>query len=216
MRKLALSLTTAAFASVATMASAADVVFQEPPAPAPMAVAPAVYDWTGVYLGAHGGYSWMRIVGDDFESERFDGFLLGGHVGANWQMNSWVFGVEGDVSYAWNDNTYATDLGDVEIGTDWQGSIRARAGYAIDRTLIFATGGLAFTRGYVELDGDKETETFTGWTVGGGLEHAFTDNWTARLEYRYADYGTETFNFDSDADARLREHTVRAGVSYKF
>lgn len=71
--------------------------------------------------------------------------------------------------------------------------------------------------GYLEApDFDvDETETFTGWTVGGGLEHAFTDNWTGRLEYRYADYGREDFGLGL-GDFRLKEHSIRAGVSFKF
>lgn len=212
MRRLGIFLA-ATFLSASTV-SAADILYREPP-PAPVAMAPVIYDWTGFYLGGHGGYVWTRLgLSGDFATDSFDGGLLGAHTGANWQVDNWVFGVEGDISYTWNENTY---IGEIDIGTDWQGSVRARLGYAIDRTLIFATGGLAITRGYVEIDlaNYRATDTFTGWTVGGGLEHAFTNNWTTRLEYRYSDYGREDFGFDV-GNFSLKEHSVRAGVSFKF
>ena len=69
----------------------------------------------------------------------------------------------------------------------------------MDRTLILATGGVAFTPmsaeadlgGGLSLDADQ---SFTGWTTGAGVEHAFTDNWVGRLEYRYYDFSSETID----------------------
>lgn len=205
MKKIALSLA-AALAMSVSAASAADVVYQEP-APAPFH---SVYDWTGFYLGVNGGYVRTRATVPGFR-ENFTGGLLGVHAGANWQVDSWVYGIEGDLAYTWNEETL---FGVAEAGTDWQGSVRARVGYAIDRTLIFGTAGFAATRAYVEVPGFfSESRTFTGWTAGAGVEHAFTDNWTGRVEYRYADYGRKDF---AGIDVRLREHSARVGLSYKF
>ena len=137
------------------------------------------------------------------------------HAGYNFQNGPWVLGIEGDVAYTWNENSYFGGL--VEAGTDWQGSLRGRVGYAIDRTLIYGTAGLAVTNAYIDVPSAPFSldDTLVGWTVGAGIEHAFTDNWSARLEYRYSDFG----EFKPDGIATgvdVTEHTLRVGISYKF
>ncbi|MBS9720611.1 porin family protein [Tianweitania sp. BSSL-BM11] len=205
---------TAAATLFASSAFAADIITDYQPT-VPVAVETA-YDWSGVYLGVQGGYVWTSVdLPGGFGSEDFDGAALGGLFGWNFQQGNVVFGVEGDVSYTWNENDYGVGIGSVEIGTDWQGSVRGRLGYAFDRTLVYATGGLAITNAYIDGLGIDESETLTGWTVGGGVEHAFTNNWTARVEYRYSDYGSEDFGLGL-GDFDIDEHTVRAGLSYKF
>lgn len=212
MMRISTLLSAAAIAAVATSAIAADaIVPYEEPAPAPVST---VYDWTGVYLGVQGGYVWTNLdLPGGLGDEDFNGGTLGVHAGANWQNGNIVFGVEGDVNYTWNSNEYFA--GTVEVGTDWAGSLRGRLGYAMDRTLFYGTAGLAFTNGYIEAPGFEESETFVGWTAGLGVEHAFTDNWTGRIEYRYSDYGSEDFGLPL-GDFDLSEHAVRIGVSYKF
>ena len=204
---------------------AADVVAYEP------AAAPAGFVWTGGYVGLHGGYAWLNgVVNVDsdapFDVEGFDNGVLGVHAGYNWQLNgSFVAGIEADIEHAWTTRDLlftfnAPDFPPVDIpaeaGTNWQGSARLRAGYAMDRTLLFATGGVAFANAFVKMPefAYDESKTFIGWTVGAGIENAFTDNWVGRLEYRYADFGSETFPQGVKID--LNEHTVRAGISYKF
>lgn len=212
----------ASFAALLAMGlstHAADVVVQEP---APIEAAPmSIFSWTGGYVGIHGGYAWtdadfsdgVTTVGEDF-----NGGLLGAHAGYNWEMTpTFIGGIEVDVERVWNSNEY-TILGTaVEAGSDWQGSARLRLGYAMDRTLLFATGGVAFANGFLEVPavGFDESETFVGWTAGAGIEHAFTDNWIGRIEYRYADFGSEEIG-DSGVDVDLTQHSVRVGISYKF
>src|SRR5690606_31219770 len=134
----------AAFLATASSALAADIVYEEPaPYTPPAAVA---YDWTGVYIGVQGGYVWTDLDFPGGGNENFNGGTLGAHVGANWQHDSVVFGVEADINYIWNENDYLLGGVPVEIGTDWAGSIRARLGFALDRTLIYGTGGLAIAR----------------------------------------------------------------------
>jgi outer membrane immunogenic protein len=204
-------------------ARAADAVVEEPP---PAAEIP-VFTWTGFYVGIQGGYVWTSVDVDPggFGIDDFNGGLFGGYVGYNWQNGPWVFGAEGDFNGTWNDQTFdvfGPVVSSTDIGTDWLASIRARAGYAFDRTLIFATGGVAFTQASVDttfaggltLSGD---ETFTGWTLGGGLEYAFTDNWLGRVEYRY--YGFPDKDLDGPAglgDVSLSTNTITAGIAYKF
>lgn len=200
----------AAFVATATSAIAADAIIYEP-APAPVST---VYDWTGFYIGAHGGYVSTRAGG--FVDDNFNGGMLGVHAGYNFvQTGPWVFGIEADAARTWNENSYFA--GAVEIGSDWQWSVRGRAGYAIDRTLIYGTAGIAGTNAYVDVIGSpiKIEDSMVGWTLGAGVEHAFTDNWLVRAEYRYSDYGEfELLGVGTGVD--VTEHAFKVGVSYKF
>jgi outer membrane immunogenic protein len=192
-------------------AFAADVVVQNEPN----------FSWTGGYVGIQGGYGWTHAKfsqGPFFDKENFNGGLLGAHAGYNFQNGSFVYGIEGDISYNWNSKDI-DGLGGLNVGTDWQGTLRGRVGYAVDRTLLYGTGGVAFTNGFIKIPflGLKRTETFTGFTVGAGVEHAFTDNWTARLEYRYIDFGKKDVGgMFTGLDAKLKQQSVLVGVGYKF
>ncbi|MGL4811440.1 MAG: outer membrane protein, partial [Beijerinckiaceae bacterium] len=160
-----------------------------------------------------------------------DGWMIGGHIGYNYQINQFVVGLEGDIE--WSDSK-KTALYTAPIGwyhrtsMEWQASLRARFGIAFDRTLLYVTGGLAYadinhqfgtTLGGVPvapalLSYGKDK---WGWTVGAGVEHAFTNNFTARLEYRYTDFGRISAASATFADsAKVNSHAIRAGISYKF
>ncbi|MET2825807.1 outer membrane protein [Mesorhizobium shangrilense] len=203
-------------------ALAADAVLTERiPEPAP-----AAFTWTGAYIGVQGGYAWTHGQLDINQETYFDGnlngALLGAHAGYNWQPgDNFVGGIEVDVEHVWNTRDFVGGDG-VEthvagdIGTDWQGSARLRGGYAVERTLFFATGGVAMAHGFLNLPGPDyhQSKTFVGWTAGAGIEHAFTDHWTGRLEYRYADFGSQSF--PQDVVFGFKQHSLRAGISYKF
>ena len=202
-----------------------------PPAPE----LPTFYNWTGLYLGGQVGYSWGSDRASEFASvgrvplgRSFDyspsSFIGGVHAGFNYQIGSVVLGVEGDIE-AINGRDQRSGLFRVE--QDWQGSVRARLGYSLDRIMIYATGGVAFTKleyAYVSpLAGLTETinSSRTGWTVGGGVDYALTDNVILGIDYRYTDYG----RFDHiGAGAYLGRtvehepsaHAVRASLAYKF
>ena len=132
-------------------------------------------------------------------------------------------GVLGPVSTTFNSNANV------------QGSIRGRVGYALDRVLLYATGGVAFagvntnltTNSLLGLGGsfDSASNTRVGWTVGGGLEYAVTNNWSIRAEYRYSNFGQATVypvNFAALGDTgafinrHFTENRVQVGFSYKF
>jgi len=234
-----LAATTLATAGISA-ASAADLPSRY--APPPIIAAVPVFTWTGFYLGAQVGYGWNANENDivlptgfvvqrgDF-GDSGDGFLAGVHAGYNYQIGSFVIGVEGDVEGVFGDD----DDGDVVVigpgggvftnyglagnALDWQGSIRARAGFAFDRALIYATGGFAFggVSGSFGLL-DSGDDNLTGWTLGAGIEYAFTNNLTTRLEYRYTNFdgGDNVFNNVSLGSNDIEFHTVRAGLSYKF
>ena len=144
-----------------TSAYAADAVIYEPPAPAPVYQEVPIFSWTGGYIGLQGGALWSNsdidgdidVFGPDegVFGDNFNGGLFGVYAGYNWQTGPWVFGAEGDFNGVWNDETFTVNTlrfgpRDVEVGSDYLASLRARIGYAFDRTLIFATGGVAFTQ----------------------------------------------------------------------
>lgn len=208
-------------ALTASGAMAADAVYEAPAAPPVAFEATPVFTWSGPYVGIQGGGSWMNgdfTSGGVTDSENFDGGRFGIFGGYQHQFdNNLVLGIEGDVSYDWNENTYAAFGSAVDVGTDWNGSVRARVGYAFDHALIYATGGWTATRGKIEGAGIDESKTFNGYTVGAGVDYAFTDNVFGRVEYRFSDYGDKDFGVAGvPVNADLSQHAVTVGIAVKF
>ncbi|WP_036259442.1 outer membrane protein [Methylocapsa aurea] len=163
------------------------------------------------------------------------GVIGGAHLGYNLQIGQWVAGLEGDVNgTSISQNFGAGFLTGSTFTTraNVQGSIRLRAGIAFDRVLLFATGGAAFTgleTSYSTFLGyDNLSRTRAGWTVGGGIEYAITNNWSIQAEYRYSDFGRYTDylinSFPAPSllfpGANVKHHytqnQVQIGFSYKF
>ena len=211
----------------ATPAFAADMAVRAKPESAPV----AAFDWTGFYAGGTAGYGWDRSQicdADDGCSDRYNigGFAGGGTLGYNWQTGGWVFGLEGDISYA-NIEGSGTGFGcgnGCQTEVQWFATLRGRAGPTFDRLLLFVTGGLAVAHleaGFVanQLPGSA---TRTGWTLGAGLEWAFAPNWSTKLEYLHIG-GLGAFNADPISDClpacfvpRSSFNVVRAGLNYRF
>lgn len=218
MKKLLLALSLSLLAS---SAYAADAIIAE---------AAPVFSWTGGYIGLQAGYAWGngnvdQIGGPGFIDTDPDGFLGGVYAGYNYQMsNNIVIGAELDVVYANVDGSGQVFLAPgVPAGAsateelNWSGAARLRLGYAADRFLPYIAGGVAF--GDIDISNDNGPgsfgDTFTGWTIGVGLDYAMTDNLLLRAEYRYTDFGSESFeDFASDVDLKTNE--VRLGIAYKF
>ena len=233
--------------------SAAALVLMGGGARAADIIEPAAYDWTGPYIGIQGGYAWgtndvevdsnldivttaaIALIPPDDDEIDIDGWVGGLHLGYLWQNDSLVLGIEGDGEFADIDGNTdvflnegdADPIGEVEQEIDWLASLRLRAGIAWDRTLFYATGGLAV--GGVEVSADlgeigseSESDTEWGWTIGGGIEHAFTDELSARIEYRYTDLGDTDVSVEnervgsSDFEAENTFHAVRVGLSWHF
>lgn len=234
MRKLAIA--AAALVLGTAGASAADLAARPyTKAPAPVA---AVYNWTGFYIGAQVGYAWGDNSTREFtdatglptgfvQGFNADGVVGGGHVGYNWQFGQFVFGLEGDLEAADVNGGYRLgNLNGTDFRIDAQASIRGRLGVAFNNSLLYVTGGAAWAdmdHTYVLANALFETvsTTRTGWTVGAGWEYGFTPNWSARVEYRYTDFGSFRNNSTVAFPAFSYEHdpvfhTVRAGVSYRF
>ncbi len=205
-------------------------------APAPVYNVVPAFTWSGFYVGGQVGYGWSTVKGTEFDvlgavvartTVKPTGFFGGLHAGYNAQTGSLVYGLEvdGDLSGV-EKNSFAT-IG-VKADESWRASARLRLGFAFDRALIYGTGGLAAaSTSYTITDGAgtfaRAKDTQIGWTLGGGLEFAFNNNWSARTEYRYTDLGDGSFGGLPVAFApvaRVRydttDHSFRAGVSYRF
>src|ERR1700733_10756927 len=170
-----------------------------PPPQAPAAYIPVatVYNWGGIYWGINGGYAfgtseWTDPANSSGAGSTGDfsvtGGVFGPTIGANFQADAFVFGVEGDFDATWLDGkSSSTFCGSVSLGggaqcetkNTWLGTVRGRAGYAADRILIYGTAGGAFGNIESGINGDFENSTKVGWTAGAGIEAAFGDNWTA-------------------------------------
>ena len=182
-------------------------------------------------------------LGEVVTSHDLDGFLGGAQLGVNWQRGNFVFGAEADFSLSDLSGSSARTVegekpGPREWSTDfnWLATVGPRAGYAADRTLFYVEGGLAIANAdYYHLgarggqppgDGDprefSDTDTRAGWFVGVGVEHAFTNAWSARVEYNYMDFGGDSVSlygnppapavFDIDQAIQV----VKFSINYHF
>lgn len=192
------------------------------PYKAPAAYAP-MYNWTGFYLGIQGGGAWGNSDWNGFGvGNSPSGGLIGGTAGYNWQGlgSPWVFGLEGDV--AWSGVKDSTPCGGFtcETKNEWFGTVRGRVGYAWDRWLPYVTGGVAFGDIKANRIGvGSVSDTNAGWTVGAGVEGVIAGNWTAKLEYLYADIGDTTCSAavcGTATNVDLTMNILRAGVNYRF
>jgi outer membrane immunogenic protein len=222
-----------AVAALASPAFAADMPTKAPAFKAPM---PA-FNWTGCYIGAQIGYGWGKSEhtfsnGAPTDNSSPRGALGGGHAGCNYQFPSSniVVGVEGDYEAAdltgdFVNTTGATSVGSAKMKSD--GSIRARVGWAWDRSLFYATGGWAFAR--YDFGGGPVppppccgySASPSGWTAGVGWEYAFTNIISGRIEYRRTDYGTSSGGLPPIfptviMPVRNTTDVVRLGISIKF
>jgi outer membrane immunogenic protein len=221
--------TAAAFAVTATTASA-DGGFH-----GGVKDTPAPFSWTGFYIGATAGGGWGESRFDDGSRSNpfdIDGFIAGGTIGYNFQFDRrWVVGIEADMSFSDisgsfgpgnlgqpNGSSWNCGSGPCRTDVDWFGTVRGRIGSTFGQSLLYATGGLAFGKVKSGIDNTtsfQSSDTNVGWTVGAGIEHSFSNNWSAKIEYLHVDLGwTATSNgfFKSDAEFDV----VRAGLNYRF
>jgi len=176
-----------------------------------------IYNWTGFYAGVNAGGGWTT-------SGNASGFVGGAQIGYNWQTpgSPLVLGIEGDfqgtsIRRSSNIGAYTAEAKVPAFGT-----IRGRIGFAFDRTLIYGTGGWAFSDTKASLSGPggsiSDSKWGSGYTLGGGMEYAFAGPWTAKLEYLYvhapsvdltlAGVGVSTGDYNYNV--------VRAGLNYRF
>ena len=210
----------AASLSVATAASAADLPAR-PYSKAPPPVLSPAYNWSGFYIGAMGGGGW--------ETDAGSGGFGGGTVGYNWQLpgSQFVFGVEVDAAGANIKDSLTADIGGGVLATEELkinsfGSVTGRAGFAMDAFLIYAKGGFAWANRKDSISAFgmtiSDSQSHTGYTIGGGLEYLFTPNWSAKGEYMFTSLGSKTYNLGGDLfdSGTIDFHTIKVGVNYHF
>src|SRR5262245_24973839 len=186
------------------------------------------------------------------------GFIGGFQGGCNWQAGVWVFGIEGDGSATNKSGQAFSSAGLTTLGSSagplpvpqgalaelqerWLVTARGRLGLSGwgwwgDRTMVYVTGGGAWAKidrsrwvmGAQTSTGVEQSDTRSGWTVGGGLEYAVGYGWSVKGEYLYVDFGD--YNTSTCANAgpgclvgtapnlniNLKDHVWRAGMNYKF
>ncbi len=199
------------------VADAADAVSDVPVAPVATDAAPA-FSWGGFYAGASAGYGWDRVKVSAFGesvTQKFDGARFSGFAGYNFEVApSVILGVEGDLGYDWAKKTIDGD----KISTGLNGSARLRAGYAFDRALIYTAGGYTATDSQVDAGSShKSSKLVHGWTIGAGVDYAFSDNVFGRVEYRYNDFARGSYSIAGDSfRGDLNNHVVNVGLGVKF
>jgi outer membrane immunogenic protein len=167
------------------------------------------YSWAGPYLGGNLGYNWGSVDNNPTKPSGFEG---GVQAGYNWQSGPWVFGVEGDIQVTGASDTFAP----WKFSNPWFGTLRGRAGYALNNVLFYGTGGLAFGELRGETFGLTETHTNAGWTLGVGAEVGLAPNWSAKIEYLYVDLADSNFTTITGLSNGSRFGLVRGGVNYHF
>jgi outer membrane immunogenic protein len=207
----------ALLAGVATSALAADLPTRKAPPPPTPAYAPPAFTWTGFYIGVNGGYGFGDLTKSNFGSP--SGGLVGGTAGYNYQIGQFVAGVEGDLDWADLNKSGVNAIAPYKTDIDSLATVRARAGFAVDRALLFVTGGYAGAEMNASYAGiGSQSDWRSGGVIGGGLEYAFTDNISAKAEYLYAPFYDKSY-FGGTPGAEksgLDLSLVRAGLNYKF
>jgi outer membrane immunogenic protein len=240
MRRLAIATTLLGLAASGT-ALAADLPVKAPI----LRAAPVAYNWTGCFVGVAGGGAWGRsrhisgdpgLVGVDITNDfNLSGGIVGIEYGCNWQNGAWVLGTESDFSWtnlrgSANNIAPFNTLGISSTREHWLSTTRLRLGFLTsEQFLLYATGGLAWARVEAIVDGSaagagvfSESRTRWGWTLGGGVEYALGNGWSAKADYLYVRLNeAEYFNppplgFAIRGNVPVDEHILRVGLNYKF
>jgi outer membrane immunogenic protein len=239
MKKLLLATTGLMALAMAAPASAADMAVKA--APPPM-VAP-IYNWTGFYIGANGGWGQSHNCWDfidpvfgnlDNGCRDRSGGLIGGQIGYRWQASQWVFGVEAQGNWADLNHTRQSLLFpalSTRTETDGIGLFTGQIGYAWNAALLYVKGGAAVTSNRFSIHDNftgfefaSASSTRWGGTVGVGFEYGFTPNWSFGVEYNHLWMGDSNNSFTAAAlpaavlNNRVSQDVdmVTARINYRF
>jgi outer membrane immunogenic protein len=231
-----------ALVGMAAPASAADMAVKAPP-PAPL---PVIYNWSGFYIGANGGWAQSRncldlvnvvVLGTFAEgcNERSGG-VVGGQIGYRWQANQWVFGVEAQGDWADLSSTRNSLLDPtlaLRTKTDGIGLFTGQIGYAWNAALLYVKGGAAVTSNRFSIHDNlfagvelaSASATRWGGVVGVGFEYGFSPNWSVGLEYDHLFMGDANNSFTGlpvfatrFANSRITQDVdmVTLRINYRF
>jgi outer membrane immunogenic protein len=212
-------------------ALAADLAARPAYTKAPAYMQP-IYNWTGFYIGGHIGGAFDGNNSFIGTSSNNNGRFMGGlQVGADYQFApNWVLGVEGQWSWLGNNNNGIAFPGTGFIYTNNQrglGSVTGRVGYTWGPALLYVKGGYAYSDHSESLTLAGIPQPFVlnsshhdGFTVGAGLEYMFAQNWSAKAEYQYYNFGKTNFvtplPLPAFGSTRNDEHTFKVGLNYRF
>ena len=193
--------------TVGTPAPVTAQYYKSPPVYVPVV---PLFNWTGFYIGGNLGAAWTQgSVSDSFGNSWSNAqqavFTGGGQVGANYQINWLVVGVEADFDWMTNNhisNAASTPIGALQLSADnrWMTSLAARAGVAADNWLFYAKGGggwVGVNNPTITVGGGSisvsNSNGNSGWLAGAGVEWAFAPNWTAQLEYDFLGLSSKSY-----------------------
>lgn len=214
--------------AAATAASAADLPRRT--APVDYYAPPPIFSWTGFYAGLNAGASLGSYTGGSYQlfGNNPAGVIGGVTAGYNYQVApNLIIGAEGDISGSSYKSSNALPFFGFAGGAQMNAlfTARGRVGYSMDRALFYVTGGLAVAsvNAYInDIRGfpfwGSQSTWQTGYTVGGGLEYAFYNNLSAKIEYLYTSTGADDYFAYSRDYTRLGNSfsTLRAGINYHF
>lgn len=227
---IAVKVTAATLAAAlgACPAAQADDRSRRPIAAAPM-LAAGSQPWAGLYIGGSAGLGAgdaNDIVSADRNSgdHRFNGPVLGAHVGYNWLIGPFLLGLEAGINGADLEGGARWDsVNRISTHVDWYATAVGRVGYAQGTWLVYGFGGAAWGSVDKETRGDNGEGAVlsidvAGWTAGFGAEYALSPRWSLRAEYSHVDFGSSALEFAPGfpASTDLKLDTVRIGVSYKL
>lgn len=199
----------------------------------------AAVTWSGFYAGVNLGYGWSAQsdqlacnavcengtgAAATFGGLSPDGWLGGIQLGYNFQgfgNSPLLIGIETDIQLSSIMAEGSDGAGDsYKSRLESLGTVRARVGYAMDRTLFYFTGGLAY--GSVDneaLSGNlvSSSNVVTGYTLGGGIEYKFRRDLSVKAEYLYVNLGKNEPEGYTAAGGTVREdtfNTVRVGLNW--
>jgi outer membrane immunogenic protein len=169
----------------------------------------SAYSWTGAYLGGNLGYEWGTTSNNPTRPSGVAGGVQGGY---NWQTGQLVLGGEADIELSNANDIFAP----WKFSNPWFGTLRGRAGVAVNNFLIYGTAGVAFAELKAETAGfATESHTNVGWTAGVGVEAGFAANWSAKVEYLFVDMASNSFALTGTNNG-LSANLFRMGVNYHF
>jgi opacity protein-like surface antigen len=208
----------------------------------PVAASWGTYNWTGAYVGAFAGRTWVeenwRYVGfGSTVDPEAAGYLVGGQAGYNLQFGRVVVGIEGDYGFSNANGGKSCPNGfffTCEAEVDRLAALTGRLGVTWGRALFYAKGGWAggevTAKEFLNTGGNPALLAFVtpkaashwanGWTAGGGMEFALTDRWSAKAEYMHYDLGKDKYVLSNPpvdvADVSTQGDIVRIGINYHY
>jgi opacity protein-like surface antigen/outer membrane receptor protein involved in Fe transport len=204
--------------------------------PTKAAPAPA-YRWTGPYVGANfgGAFGYEDVTTPIGVSATDSTGVLGGfQLGYNYKFApAWLLGIEGEFDWtsAQGKANFVDPAGTASLSVtsdhNWYGTLSGRVGYVMGPLMLYGKGGAAWMNADYRLEVNSGIDgatvantTRTGWNVGAGLEYMLGSRWSAKVEYDYLDFGSQTSGiaspFGNSATVKTAVNEVKAGLNYHF